>query len=403
MKRPGLLLAALVLGACVSTPEPTPAPATATPAASAASVSASPSPSATASPARTSGPLALDPGHGWVVSVFGRGGPAAGPVNARVRRETSNKEVAAIAGDGVTVSPDGLTLAYWVPAGRRRELQLVSSVGGSALSLLTLPETEVGNEIAWSTDGTGLVARVDSIATRGGIDPPPEYTTLRTIDVVSKSAREVVREQNTRLVPIGWLRDKKLVVATRAGGLGRVTAYVRVGEDGQVKTTDFTDDDCVHATAARLDTRGAQVMTIHPARCIEGSDPAVKDASFVRLWAVDDPNTTKKIEVGKVTLLDAVFRPGTSDVLTTTITGGRLVAQLWDGRQATLADLPATGGFIGAQFTPAIFRVEGDRFLFVAPSGPTSRSKLVDVKTGDAIEVDLQGDAPSAAVVLPGS
>lgn len=205
-------------------------------------------------------------------------------------------------------------------------------------------------------------------------------------------------------MPIGWLRDRKLIVATTAGGLGSVTAYLRVAEDGTLKTTPFTDDNCVHATAAHLDTLGSQVLTVHPSRCSQGSDPSPKDPAFVRVWPVDDPGAAKTLDVGKVPLLDAVFRPGTSEVVTTTQgASGALVAQLWSGGSARkLIEVPAGPGVLGTQFVPVIFRIEGDRLLFVTPTGPTAKSKLVDMRTGDSIDVGLQGDIPSAAVVLPG-
>ena len=353
--------------------------------------------SATLRPSATPDPVALDARYGWYVRNV-QGGPP------KIRRETAPAPLRSIEGDNVVVSSDGQRIAYWGPPGVRRQLFVADATGGPERLVLTLPDSERGNGVAWSTDGTGLAIQVDSTSTpQGGVDPPPAYSAIRIVDVLNGTTREIVRQPLTRLVPFGWVRERRLITAARSlGAEAGPTAYLRIGEDGSVRESSLGSDFCVHAVDLRLNTLGTRVLSVHPSRCSTGSDPSPDRPSFVRTWPVDDPASALTLDAGRVHLVDATFRPRTEEIAISTYANATLRIDVWTrATPRRIADVTVGRG--PPHGMPVVFRPEGDRaFVVYQPDSFVNawRVRLVDLNSGGASEAEVGAEAPEASVLL---
>ncbi|MGH2451810.1 MAG: hypothetical protein ACRDGE_11185 [Candidatus Limnocylindria bacterium] len=360
----------------------------------------SPTATPTASPSRTPRPLALDPDYGWTVRIP----PAI--VEVKVRRETDPVAIQTLSASDVVPSPDGRWLAYWTPTGVRRELRVAPTSGGPERTVLGLPDDEVGNEIAWSTDGSGLAVQVDSTSFRGGVNPSPTYTSIRTVDLETGEVREVVRRSETHLSPLGWIRDRGLIPAYTGRDLGGIRTYHLLTELGDMSSSVLSDDNCRRGTVARLDPSGGMVLSVHPQHCSDSSRQL--PPSVIRLWPVDDPSAMREIELPGQMPLDARFRPGTTDVVIASVGGQTLRVELVTEHSRRIVSTVSVAAGIGVGFAPILFRPgEGDVLLVVYPeqidrSGATYKGRLIDIATGATIDVDLGPDAPSESVLLTG-
>lgn len=345
-------------------------------------------------------PLALRSDRAWLVR------PGSAQNETAVRSETDATVIQRIDAHGAEVSPDGRTLAYWSPAGVRRVLQLVPTGGGAPVTLLSLGAGEYGNAVAWSTDGTGLAVRVDSLGFTGGIDPPPSYSSIRLVDVASRQVREIARRPNARLTPLSWLRDRAIVPTALGGGIGGYSGFAEVREDGTMTEWTIPADSCTSASIVRMDRAGANVLSIHPSRCIDASRQTAP--SRVRAWAVGtDPATGRLFEIRDDTLRDAAFVSGSSDVLMAIHRADELRLDRWNGtatRTISMLRMPANSG---SGFDAIVPRATEGVVLFLAPAGgpaspatPRWSAKLIDLATERSIDVDVGGLAPYASAVL---
>ena len=390
-------LLGLLIAACVAVPLPSQSPSTT------AIPLAVPSPTATAAPITSAPSRVLGPESTYGLLVTAD----PGRFSWKVRRENDPAALVTIAGDWPSVSPDGKTIAFWAPAGVRTQLRIVSASGGPERTLLTLPAEERGETIAWGTGSSGLAVGVDANAIlHGGIDPAPSFSAIRTIDLLSGEAREVMRRDETRLRPFGWARGPRLVVAAEFGGLGRIIAYVRAGEDGTVVRDVFDTSasaDCTHAIALRLDTAATTIMSIQPQRCSDGSGKA-PGGSILRLWPIGQGSAQAQVyDLGSVFLLDAQFRPGALEFVTVVARGTTLVAQLWQGRTSRdLTTIAITSAGVQDAF---VFRPNAAVLLLYWPSQATANAiawhgRLVDVTSDKVADFELGADRPIASVYL---
>lgn len=380
----------------VASPTPTPTAtagtATSTAAGTAAPPSTSAPPSASAPPARA---LALRPDRAWLTR------PGSAQLETAVRRETDPAVIQRIDAHTAEVSPDGRSLAYWAPAGTRRMLQAVPAGGGTPVTLLSLDANETGNAIAWSTDGTGLAVRVDASGSAGGIDPPPSYSSIRLVDIAGRQVREITRRPNARLTPLSWLRDRTLIPIALGGGIGGYTGYASVREDGTQSEWTIPADSCTTASVVRLDRTGANVLSLHPSRCSDGSGRQTAP-SRVRSWtAGTDPAAGRVLEIRDDTLRDAAFVPGSADVLIAIHRGDELRLDRWTGAATRTISTLRSPASLGLGFGAIVPRPAEPVILFQAPSSSTAwNAKLIDLLTDRSIDVDVGGVAPYASAAL---
>jgi hypothetical protein len=153
-----------------------------------------------------------------------------------LRLESDPSPFARIQARTASVSPDGRRIAYWhVPsasadtAGELRTIDLTTGLESATL-LTSAPDSAGG--IAWRSDGSALVAATSSRSLAyGGIDPPPAYTRVRTIDLAAGQARELARLDGSRFYPIAWSAETKIVVGVDSGE-GGIHQIHRIRENG---------------------------------------------------------------------------------------------------------------------------------------------------------------------------
>jgi hypothetical protein len=222
MIRAIVAIAATLFGAC-SVASPSPAPSAILPTAAVATVTATPPAS----------PTATTPGSALRFGLVTQDGLA---FPSGLRLESDPSPFGRIQGRSASVSPDGRRIAYWhVPpasedtAGELRTLDLTTGVESVTL-LASAPDRAGG--IAWRSDGSALVVATASRSLAfGGIDPPPSYTRVHTIDLAGGQARELARLDASRFYPIAWSAETKIVVGVD-NGEGGIHQIHRIREDG---------------------------------------------------------------------------------------------------------------------------------------------------------------------------
>lgn len=169
-------------------------------------------------------------------------------IGATVRSEGDPRKIAELAAvpfNGA-VSPDGRRLAYWEasPGGAEARVLRLFDIATPAQEriLVTLPTTETAGGVAWSSDGSGLLIGVSSVA-YVSTDVPvgaarPVYTALRDVDVASAAVREVARLMEALpLRPVAWERRSRVAAAVGIGDGGYTGSYVVAREGAQPTTT----------------------------------------------------------------------------------------------------------------------------------------------------------------------
>jgi hypothetical protein len=221
--KPGVVALAIVIAAgcsVVAAPSPTPSPTVSGPPISSGAAVATASPTATSTGTLRFGLIAQDS------LAFPSG----------LRLESDPSPFGRIQGRSVSVSPDGRRIAYWHvspgsddTAGELRTLDLTSGV--ESVTLLTSAPDRAGG-IAWRSDGSALVVATASRSLAfGGIDPPPAFTRVRTIDLAAGQARDLARLDASRFDPIAWSAETKIVVGVDSGE-GGIHQIFRIREDG---------------------------------------------------------------------------------------------------------------------------------------------------------------------------
>lgn len=173
-------------------------------------------------------------------------------VGATVRSEADPRKIAELTAAPLNgaVSPDGRRIAYWEasPSGGEARVLRLFDIAAPAQEriLVTLPATEradvsTGGGVVWSSDGSGLLIGVTSVA-YASTPPPvggerPVYTALRDVDVSSGAVREVARLMaSLPLRPVAWDRTSRTAAAVGIGGGGYTGSYV-FAHEGVAPTT----------------------------------------------------------------------------------------------------------------------------------------------------------------------
>ena len=173
-------------------------------------------------------------------------------IGASVRSEGDPRRVAELAAvpSSGAVSPDGKRLAYWeaLPGGGEARVLRLFDIATPAQEriLATLPASETadvstGGGVTWSSDGSGLLIGVRSVAYVSTAVPVgaerPVYSALRDVDVASGAVHEVARLlASLPLRPVAWDRRSRVGAAVGIGDGGYTGTYV-VARDGAQPTT----------------------------------------------------------------------------------------------------------------------------------------------------------------------
>jgi hypothetical protein len=331
-----------------------------------------PSSVATVSPT-PSPPAVFDDGFGFLVGNT-------------VRKESDPKPLFTLnTGDAaLIVSPDGRHVAYEV----KNEVR-VMDIAPNAVprTLLTTTGKEIGFQIAWSTDSTGLVVgAAGPYPNPPAQEVPPTYVAIRVVDIAGGAAREVARISNASVVPLAWDRQAHLITAYEPTSMG-AGRYDLIDESGKLKRTTATPG--LYVVESSKD--GQHVLG--------RGDPN----TAIRVWPSDsfERGVVLVSTAGEEHLATASWRPGTSEV-GVLFHGDRL--ELWDAngarRTIPLPAAPETSD----RYASLTFRLDGKAVVVSRMSGdefnPKTYAVAVDLSSGRTAVVDWAGvrGAPAVSV-----
>ncbi|MDP9253141.1 MAG: hypothetical protein M3O80_09050, partial [Chloroflexota bacterium] len=199
-------------------------------------------------------------------------------------------------GAAAAVSPDGKRVAILrssetgqgiitFTTAKPDEITSVMDMAGTGESIVGPP--------VWAADGSdSLLVGIVKPGPQSGVEPPPAYSALRSVDIKTHTVTELTRSTNIRvLVPVVWHPGGVVATAYETGPGGFAVNYVVV-RGQQVTRTPFGVDVVGGTLAANAD--GTRVLAIYG-----------RDGGTVRWWPFDrfDQQTELKPLAG-----DAVFR-----------------------------------------------------------------------------------------------
>lgn len=348
-----------------------------------ASPAASPGVTTSSGATATSQPSASPAGN---VRPDGRHGflSQTGPQSVVLRTEQDARPLAQVPSfSGATVSPDGHRLAMrrttenaqqlvWGDAIRFADAKVAVDLSGSG-------ELFVGS-VVWAADNSNSIAfTVIRPGAQQGIDPPPLYSALRSVDLETGAVRELARTNNDRiLVPLIWRPRDNLAVSFETGPGGYAYSYVIV-RGGQLVRTAFDRDQPPSGLLADRD--GARVLGLFGT----GND------LVLRWWAWDRPEQAQEMRPPSgETFLRAAWRAGTDEigvelVVTPTRTPVRGRFELWSVPTNSRRVVLASGGF-------EMFRHDGTAAIGLQGAAAPFEIILIDLDTGTTTPIPRSGE-----------
>jgi hypothetical protein len=314
--------------------------------------------------------------------------------DATVRSETSDAIISSFAPQersftflSHVVSPDGRFVAYWAPADSGPVLRVRSVTGGDDRPVLTGRAEISGNAFTWSSDSAGLVAAMDNGCFEGCAGPP--VAELWTVDLASGATERVAT--GSIWVPVAWDRTAKVIAAGATGPGGYLTGYDVVDLRQQpyaVRSTPFQP-----TVPWRLKASGDAHYVLLSA-AVEGR------ASSLTWWPIVEPEKRSTVEFDG---LSAEWRPGTSEIWWVgarepagCVKGPCVGTQLTSLNVATGARVVRQGRF-GSRLES--FRVDGSAAIIAASGSVRTELTLIDVATGRAAAVSINGFLEGAALL----
>lgn len=314
---------------------------------------------------------------------------------ASLRTEQDATPVAQLpATTGAAVSPDGHRVAFlrttdsgqqimWGEATRLAEARIAVDLSDSG-------ELITGN-VVWAADNSNSIAfAVAKPSGQQGVEPPPAYSVLRSVDLGSSVVREHARTSNAYvLVPLIWHPRDNMAAGFETGPGGFAYSYVIVRGD-QMERTIFGGSQ--GPLGLRVDRSGARVLGLFGA----------SNDLFLKWWAWDRPDQPREMRApAGEGVLHAVWRPGSDEigveVLSTaprqTPARGRF--ELWSVATDARRVVIASGGF-------EMFRHDGTAAIGVRGFAAPFEIVLIDLATGatTAIPSSSGNERPLPAAVL---
>lgn len=349
--------------------------------------STSPGATASAEPSASAAATRPDGRHGFLSQVgsTGRGLPE----TVTLRTEENATPLAQLPSlSGAAVSPDGHRLAMvrntesgaqlvWGDTTRFGDAKVAVDLSGSG-------ERSVGI-VVWAADNSNNIAfAVSKPGAQQGIEPPPLYAALRSVDLETGAVIELARTSNEFvLVPLIWRPRDNLVVGFETGPGGYAASYVVV-RGGQMERTVFDRDQPTGGLQA--DRAGARVLGLVGS----GND------RFIRWWAWDRPDQPRELRApAGETFLRAHWRPGSDEIGVEIVSSaptpvplrGRF--ELWsvttDARRVVIAN----DGF-------EMFRQDGTAAIGQRGFAAPFEMYLIDLGTGTTTPIPRAGETERA-------
>src|SRR5260221_6318221 len=236
------------------------------------------------------------------------------------------------------VSPDGRRI--WLIRASQSGQQIVTFTTARPNDVTTVVDLagsgEVTSRVIWAGDGSDSLlfdAVKQTRGSGGGDNLIWEYSALRSVDLATRTVREIVRiaGQNTKLWPLAWLPARQLVGALEMAQLGPVPNYVVV-RNGAIERTAVSPYLGVASFSASRD--GLRILVSFP--------------TSLRWWPMDQPSAAKELSAQPgESLGHAELRPGADELgvdvgtrfeIWTLTGGGRGVAHSLQGVRRWRAD-----------------------------------------------------------------
>ncbi len=339
------------------------------------------SPNATSSPAASAAGVRPDASHGMVTRD---------PAAIRTEADTTalNKTPNWNEGAAAAVSPDGKRVAILrsgetgqgiitFTSAKPDEITSVMDMAGTGESIVGPP--------VWAADNSdSLLVGILKPGVQSGVEPPPAYSALRSVDIKTHVITELTRTTNNFvLLPVVWHPGGVAAAAYETGPGGFAINYIVV-RGQQVTRTPFGGDVVGATVTANQD--GTRVLAI------DG-----RDGGTVRWWGFDrfDQQTELKPPTGEG-VFRAQWRFGRDEIVVATGPNGptstpRSVSarrlEVW-GSQNGRRIVRDTGGL-------AVLRVDGTAAL-------AADDQLVDLTTGATTPVQKRAatETPYLAVLF---
>lgn len=335
-------------------------------------------PGATGSPdaTATAAPLRPDGRHGFL-SQTGQG-------RVVLRTEQDATPVAELSAfSGVAVSPDGHRLALfrtsqtgqqlvWGQSTRIGEARLVVDLAGSG---------EFGTSLAWAADNSNSLAfTVVRPGAQQGVEPPPLYSALRSVDLETGAVRELARTTNEFvLVPLVWRPRDNIAVAFETGPGGFAYSYVVV-RGTQLDRTVFDRNET--PLGLQADREGARILGLF----------GRPNEKFLRWWTWDRPDQPRdmRAQPGEG-VFRAAWRPGSDEIGVEVLssaprqTPARGRVELWSVAADVRRVVAGEGGF-------ELFRTDGTAAIGLRGTAPTFEIVLIDLATGATTPIPRAND-----------
>jgi hypothetical protein len=341
----------------------------------AGSATGSGSPSATSSPAASAAGVRPDASHGILTR-----NPAA--IRTEADPTALNKTANWNDGAAAAVSPDG----------KRVAILRTGETGQAIISFTTAKPDEItyvmdmagtGENIVgppvWAADNSdGLLIGIIKPGAPTGIEPPPAYSALRSVDIKSHRVTEVTRTTNNFvLVPVVWHPGGAVAAAYETGPGGFAINYIVV-RGQQVARTPFGEGVVGGTLSANQD--GTRVLAIY------GSPGA-----SVHWWPFDrfDQHTELKPPAGEGAYR-AFWRAGRDELVVATgpaatPPSANMRVEVW-GAQSGRRVVRDTGGI-------GVVRVDGTAVLGLD-------YQLVDLTTGATSPVQKRAATETAYLAV---
>ena len=346
----------------------------------AASATLGSAPSATSSSAASAVGVRPDASHGMLTR-----NPAA--IRTEADPTALNKTTNWEGGVPAAVSPDGKRVAMLGGSQGQRLISFTTTQPDEITTLVDLTssgEFIVGPPV-WAADGSdSLLVGVVKPSGQPGVESPPSYAALRSIDTKTRAVAELTRTTNSYVVvPVVWHPGGGVAAAYETGAGGFAVAYVVV-RGQQVTRAPFGGDVVAGTVVANED--GTRVLAL------DG-----RDGATVRWWSFDrfDQQTELKPAAGEGVYRatwrsrrdEIVVAIGQSGPTSTPRSFTAMRLEVW-GSQSGRRVVRDTGGL-------ALVRVDGTAAL-------AADYQLVDLTTGATAPVQKRAatETPYLAVLF---
>lgn len=263
------------------------------------------------------------------------------------------------------VSPDGRRVVVLRSSQTGQQLiTFTTSRPNDVTTVLDLSGSgEHATSVVWAGDGSASVLLGVSRSREGGVDPPAEYSVLRSVDLGTRATRDELRlTDGAYFVPVAWHPRTRAAVAVTTGAGGFATDYVLV-RAGEAARTAFPRG-AVVSSSVRATQDGMRVLA---------PVGATNTERVLRWWPFDRFDAQQELRPASGEAVAAAsWRPGSDEF------GVSILPVIVQPNNVARLELWSTGGarrVVSSSVGHVVFRHDGT-------AGITGELQLIDLATG---------------------